>query len=381
MKKTALTVIAAVVLAACTNAPKTLSGLDPKDFESEYNGKATALYTLTNGTMEVCITNFGGRIVSIMTPDKNGELKDVVLGFDNVSDYFPENHSSDFGASIGRYANRIKDGKITVEGVEYQLPQNNFGHCLHGGPTGWQYQVYEAVEADARHLKLKIESPDGDNGFPGNVVAYTTYTLTDDNKIDIQYEATTDKATVINMTNHSYFNLSGDPENHSITEDYLCIDASAYTPVDDTFMTYGTIVPVACTPMDFTVPKFIGAEIDNYDFDQLKNGNGYDHNWCLNTGCNIELPAATLFCPESGISLVVYTDEPGIQIYSGNFLDGTAVGKKGVAYNFRHAICLETQHYPDSPNKAHWPSVVLKPGETYTSHCIFAFPTPSSEAE
>lgn len=373
MKKYLVIMAAAFALVACKSEKITKSGLDPKNFENEYNGKKTALYTLTNGTMEVCVTNFGGRIVSVMAPDKDGVLQDVVLGFDNVADYFPENHKTDFGASIGRYANRIKDGKITVDGVEYQLPQNNYGHCLHGGTTGWQYQVYEAVEADSKHVKLKIESPDGDNNFPGNVVAYTTYTLTDDNKIDIQYEATTDAATVINMTNHSYFNLSGKPAEHSICDDLLWINASGYTPVDDTFMTYGTIVPVAGTPMDFTMPKFIGAEIDNYDFDQLKNGNGYDHNWCLNTACDIEQVAATLFCPESGISLDVYTDEPGIQVYAGNFLDSTCVGKKGVTYAFRHAICLETQHYPDSPNKPQWPSVVLRPGETYTSHCIFAF--------
>lgn len=371
--------LAAAALVACTGKQGlTLSGLDPKDFESTYNGKPTGLYTLSNGTMEVCVTNFGGRIVSVMVPDKDGVMRDVVLGFDNVKSYFPENNSSDFGASIGRYANRIKDGIIIVDGVEYQLPQNNFGHCLHGGPTGWQYQVYDVVEADSTHIKLMIQSPDGDNNFPGNVTAYTTYTLTEDNSIDISYEATTDAPTVINMTNHSYFNLSGDPENHSICEDLLYINASAYTPVDDTFMTYGTIVPVAGTAMDFTMPKFIGAEIDNYEFDQLKNGNGYDHNWCLDTNCNISVLAANLFCPATGISLNVYTDEPGIQVYTGNFLDGTCKGKKGVDYTFRKAICLETQHYPDSPNKPQWPSVVLKPGEVYTSHCIFNFPTPEN---
>jgi len=186
--------------------------LNPADFVSEYNGAKTGLYTLTNENgMEVCITNFGGRIVSVMVPDRDGNFKDVVLGFDKVSDYFPENNASDFGASIGRYANRINQGKITIDGTEYQLPQNNFGHCLHGGPTGWQYQVYDVVESDASHLKLQRVSPDGDNNFPGKVTANVTFTLTADNKIDIKYDAVTDAPTVINLTNHSYFNLDWRP--------------------------------------------------------------------------------------------------------------------------------------------------------------------------
>lgn len=376
MKKL-FTILGLAAVVACTGTKEeiTLSGLDPKAFQAEYDGQKTALYTLTNGNMEVCITNFGGRIVSIMVPDKNGELKDVVLGFDNVQDYFPQNNLTDFGASIGRYANRINQGRICIDGTEYQLPQNNFGHCLHGGPNGWQYQVYECVEADCSHVKLMRVSPDGDENFPGKVVAYTTYTLTQDNKIDIRYEATTDAPTVINMTNHSYFNLSGNPAEHSICDDILYINASNYTPVDDTFMTSGEILPVDGTPMDFRMPHFIGAEIDNFDFVQLKNGNGFDHNWCLDSNCDDSILAASVFCPESGITLEVYTDEPGIQVYTGNFLDGSACGKKGVNYAFRTGICLETQHYPDSPNKAHWPSVVLRPGETYTSHCVFAFPS------
>jgi len=375
MKKTLLTICAAaLVLASC--APKqalTVSGLNPKDFEGEYNGAKTALYTLSNESgMEVCITNFGGRIVSIAVPDKEGQMKDVVLGFDKVSDYFPENNASDFGAAIGRYANRIKDGQITIDGETIQLPQNNFGHCLHGGPTGWQYQVYEVVEADAKHLKLLRVSPDGDNNFPGEVKAYVTYTLTDDNKIDIAYEATTDKATVINMTNHSYFNLSGDPANHKITEDVLYINGANFTPVDSTYMTSGEIFPVAGTPFDFTTAHAIGDQIAA-DCQQVRNGNGYDHNWVLDNGCDVNVVACELYCPATGICLQVYTDEPGVQVYTGNFLDGTVTGKKGVVYQQRTGICLETQHYPDSPNKPQWPSVVLRPGETYHSHCVFAF--------
>ena len=374
MKKLFLFATAALLAACAPKAALTQSGLNPKDFESEYNGAPTALYTLTNEAgMEVCVTNFGGRIVSIMVPDKDGNKKDVVLGFDKVADYFPENNQTDFGAAIGRYANRINQGRFTLDGVEYRLPQNNFGHCLHGGPTGWQYQVYTVLESDTSHIKLLRESPDGDNGFPGNVKACVTYTLTPDNALDIAYEAVTDKPTIVNMTNHAYFNLSGDPGNHSIEEDILQINASHFTPVDSTFMTTGEIRYVDNFPVNFREPKAIGRDIHHPTCKQLKNGHGYDHNWVLDTEGDIAKPAATLWCPETGIELTVYTDEPGIQVYTGNFLDGSVVGKKGIAYPFRSAVCLETQHYPDSPNKPDWPSVVLRPGETYTSHCIYAF--------
>ena len=373
MKKLLILLGAAALLAACSQQKNlTVSGLNPKDFKATYNGQPTALYTMTNAKgMEVCVTNFGGRIVSIMVPDKDGKMQDVVLGFDKVSDYFPENNQTDFGAAIGRYANRINQGKFTLDGVEYQLPQNNFGHCLHGGPTGWQYQVYECVEADAQHVKLLRVSPDGDNNFPGEVKAYVTYTLTDSNKLEIAYEATTTAPTVINMTNHSYFNLSGDPE-RSIVNDILCVNSDSYTPVDSTYMTTGEILPVKNTPFDFTTPTVIFSFIDS-NHEQIKNGNGYDHNWVLKTKGDITKLAALLYSPASGITMMVYTDEPGIQVYSGNFLDGTVTGKKGITYQQRSGICLETQKYPDTPNKPEWPSAVLRPGETYHSHTIFAF--------
>jgi aldose 1-epimerase len=367
----------ALVLTACGTQQKeptlTLSGLDVNNFKSEYNGKKTDLYVLKNANgMEVCVTNFGGRIVSIMVPDRNGEFKDVVLGFDSIADYFPENNLSDFGASIGRYANRIQKGIIVIDGDSIQLPQNNFGHCLHGGPTGWQYQVYDAQQANDSTIVLTMVSPDGDNNFPGTVTAHVTYTLTSQNAIDIAYDATTDKKTVINMTNHSYFNLNGNPD-EPITNNLLILNADNYTPVDSTYMTTGEILPVEGTPMDFTKGKIVGQEINNFDFEQLKNGNGYDHNWVLNTAGDDSQPAARLFSPNTGITLTVYTDEPGIQVYSGNFLDGTLTGKGGKVYQQRTGICLETQHYPDSPNKPEWPSVILEPGQTYHSHCVFAF--------
>ena len=285
--------LAALMMSSCNSKPATaptLSGLNPADFRTEVNSRPVDLYTLKNKAgMEVCITNFGARIVSVMAPDKNGELKDVVLGFDNINDY--KIVPSDFGAAIGRYANRIDQGRFVLDGETIQLPQNNFGHSLHGGPQGWQYQVFEAGPIHGTSIAMTRFSPDGDANYPGNVKATVTYTLTEDNAIEIRYEATTDRKTIINMTNHSYFNLSGDAT-QPITNDILYINADNFTPVDSTYMTTGEILPVADTPMDFTTPKAIGAEIDNFGYEQLKNGNGYDHNWVLNTGGDVKQLAA-----------------------------------------------------------------------------------------
>ena len=357
---------------ACTPQQEALtqSGLNPKNFQAEVNGKQTQLYTLTNANgMEVCITNFGGRIVSIMVPDKNGEMKDVVLGFDSIADYI--NVPSDFGAAIGRYANRINQGKLVLDGDTIQLPQNNYGHCLHGGPTGWQYQVYAGQQVNDSTLQLTMQSPDGDNNFPGNVTAHVTYTLKGDNSIDIKYDATTDKKTVINMTNHSYFNLSGNPQN-TITDNILYVNADSITPGDSTFMTTGEMLALEGNSMNFKNAKSINEGIDMTN-EQVKFGMGIDHNYVLNTKGNMEEVAARVVCPSTGITLEVYTDEPGIQVYTGNFLDGTVTGKKGIVYQQRVGLCLESQHYPDSPNKPQWPSVILEPGQTYQSHCIFKF--------
>jgi aldose 1-epimerase len=306
-----------------------------------------------------------------MVPDKTGKMIDVVLGFDSIADYI--NVPSDFGATIGRYANRINQGKITIDGKTIQLPQNNFGHCLHGGPQGWQYQVFKNVnQIDEKTIEMTRFSPDGDMNFPGNVEAKVTFTLTDDNAIKIDFNATSDQKTVINMCNHSYFNLAGDPS-QPITADELYVNADNFTPVDSTFMTTGEIATVKDTPMDFTAPKLVGKEIDNFENIQLKNGNGYDHNWVLNTNGDVSQLAAKVVSPASGVTLEVYTNEPGIQVYTGNFLDGTVTGKKGIVYNQRTGICLETQHYPDSPNKPEWPSVILEPGKVYQSTCIYKF--------
>lgn len=377
MKKTLiLSMLSVFLLVACMGGKQensvelTESGLNPQKFVTDVDGKKTGLYILRNkNNMEVCVTNFGGRIVLIMAPDRNGTMRDVVLGFDSIQDYIK--YPSDYGASIGRYANRIAHGRFSLDGVTYQLPQNNYGHCLHGGPKGFQYVVYDVAHVDSSEIKLCYHAKDMEQGFPGNLDCSVTMKLTDDNSIDIRYEAQTDKSTIVNMTNHSYFNLDGDP-NRNNSEYLLMVNASNYTPVDSTFMTTGEILPVEGTPMDFRQPTVLGEQLSK-DSEQLKNGHGIDHNWVLDTKGDINQVCASLESLYSGIKLEVYTDEPGIQVYTGNFLDGTQTGKKHITYNFRASVCLETQKYPDTPNKPQWPSCVLRPGEKYMSHTIFKF--------
>lgn len=360
-------------LCACTAPPekgKTLSGLSPRDFRTVVDGKQTDLFVLKNRNgMEVCITNYGGRIVSVMVPDRNGVWRDVVLGFDSISDYL--SYGTNFGATIGRYGNRLARGRITIEGVDYQLPCNNHGHCLHGGPQGFDTRVFELCHRNDTTLRLAYFSRDGEAGFPGNLACTVTFTLTAADAIDIHYTAETDRTTVVNLTNHSYFNLDGDPSGNNYTH-LLTIDADAYTPVDSTLMTTGEVLSVAGTPMDFRRPTAIGARIDEA-FDQLRYGHGYDHNWVLNTSCDLSRPCATLESPRTGIVLDVYTSEPGLQFYAGNFLDGSVRGKRGIVYPRRASVCLETQKYPDAPHKPDWPSAYLRPGEQYDSRCIYKF--------
>ena len=321
--------------------------------------------------------NMHGRRVREMVPDRNGKMQDVVLGYDNIAQYADREHfGSDFGAAIGRYANRINQGRRTIDGKTIQLPQNNYGHCLHGGPTGWQYKVYDRRQLNDSTLQMCIFSPDGDNGFPGNVNATVTYTLTSDNSIDIRYEATSSKKTFINMTNHSYFNLNGNPS-HDGENQMLYINADRYTPADTTYMTTGEELSVAGTPMDFRRLTPLSRDINNKLFDMTRNAGGFDHNWCLNTWRkgkgNDKLIAAALYSPATGIRMDVYTNEPGIQVYTGNFLDASFTAKHGYRYPRHSAVCLETQHYPDSPNKPQWPSALLEPGKKYTSHCRYHF--------
>lgn len=375
----------ALVFCACSGSQEaanlTVSGLNPEKFDTVINEKPVKLYTLVNENgVEACITNFGARIVSLMVPDRDGKLTDVVLGYDNIAQYADaENFGSDFGASIGRYANRIKNGQFCIGDSTIQLPQNNFGHCLHGGPTGWQYQIFDAEQIDSTTLKLTLVSPDGDNNFPGEVKATVTYTLTSDNAIDIKMEAETDQPTIVNMTNHSYFNLNGDPTQPAM-DMVLYINADKFTPADSTFMPTGEIYEVAGTPMDFRTAHAIQDSL-RMDFEQVKFGNGFDHNWILNTykdgkGDDTQV-AASLYSPKTGILLEAFTNEPGMQVYTGNFqgIDGEQdkVRKGGVKYPQRPSVCLESQKYPNSPNHPEWPSPFLNPGEKYYSHLVFKF--------
>ena len=371
----------ALTFAACAGgkdaAQLTASGLDAAMFDTVINEKPVKLFTLTNANgVEACVTNFGGRVVSLMVPDRDGKLTDVVLGYDNIQQYADAaNFGSDFGASIGRYANRIKNGQITVGDSTIQLPQNNFGHCLHGGPTGWQYQVYDAEQVDAQTLKLTLVSPDGDNNFPGTVTATVTYTLTADNALDIKMEAETDAPTVVNMTNHSYFNLNGDPTQPAMDME-LYINADKFTPADSTFMPTGEVRDVTGTPMDFRTAHAIQDSL-RMDDEQVKFGNGFDHNWILNTQGDDTQVCASLYSPKTGILLEAFTNEPGMQVYTGNFqgIDGEQdkVRKGGMKYPQRPSVCLESQKYPNSPNVAEWPSPYLNPGEKYYSHLVFKF--------
>ncbi len=361
------------------NTQLTESGLNPAAFDTTINNKPVKLFTLKNKSgMEVCITNFGGRVVSLTVPDKDGKPTDVVLGYDNIRQYADSvNSPSDYGSTVGRYANRIDKGHLHVNGKDYQLPQNNFGHCLHGGPSGWMYQVYDAEQPNDTTLVMRLMSPDGDNNFPGTVKTTATYKVLSNNTLDITFEATTDKETVVNMTNHSYFNLNGDPSKEG-TNMVLYVNADNFTPADDTYMTTGEIKPVEGTPMDFRKPHAISETINDTTYQQIKNATGYDHNWCLNTKGDKSKAAVKLYDPRSGIVLQVYTNEPGIQVYTGNFQDGSCTGKKGIVYNKQCAVCLETQKYPDSPNKYQmegWEdsNCWLNPGETYESYCKFAF--------
>lgn len=373
MKHIALTFATALALVGCQSSKEnatTKSGLDPEKFITTVDGKNVALYTLVNKNgIEACITNYGGRVVSLMVPDKEGNFKDVVLGHDSITDYI--NIDGNFGALIGRYGNRINQGRFSINGIEYQLPQNNYGHCLHGGPKGFHHSVWDAEQLNDSTLSLTLQSPDGEDGFPGNINVTVVYTVTSDNGLNIDYTATTDAPTILNLTNHSYFNLSGDPSKDMLDQ-ILWFDADGFTPIDSTFMTSGEILPVAGTPFDFTTPKALGADIENED-EQLANGLGYDHNMVLREGRDITAAAVSVYAPTSGIKMEIFTCEPGIQFYAGNFLDGTVKGKNGIAYPRRSAVCLESQHFPDSPNKPQWASVVVRPGETYKSYCKYKF--------
>ena len=342
-------------------------------FGQTADGKGIDLITLRNQrSVEIRLMTYGGIILSIKTPDRTGAVDDITLGYDTAAGYFK--NSTYFGVIVGRYANRIAKARFTLDGKAYTLPANNGVNSLHGGTVGWDQKVWHAEpfqNASGVGVVLTLTSPDGDQGYPGEVKAKVTYTLTDDSRLIVDYDATSNAPTVINMTQHTYFNLAGSKATDILGQE-LMINADRYTPVDDTLIPTGELAPVAGTPFDFRTSTKIGARIDQ-DNEQLKRGKGYDHNWVLSrTGDGLSL-AAIAKDPVTGRTVEVSTTEPGIQFYSGNFLDGTNVGKGGKVYVHRGGFCLETQHFPDSPNQPSFPSTVLRPGGHYTSETVFKF--------
>jgi len=356
----------------CQNKEMSGMKIEKKDFGKTKDGVSADLYSLTNANgMEVDITNYGGIITSIIVPDKDGNMGDVALGFDNLDDYMKK--SPYFGCIVGRYGNRIAKGKFTLNGKTYTLAVNDGPNHLHGGIVGFDKVIWDAKEVrggDYVGLKLSYLSKDGEEGYPGNLSVTVTYLLTNDNEIKIQYEATTDQPTVCNLTNHTYFNLA-DGGASSILDHELMIDADSITAIDETSIPT-QLMPVAGTPFDFRKPKKIGLDINNDD-PQIKNGQGYDHNFVLNGKSGTLRLAARAVDPSTGRVLEVLTEEPGIQLYTGNFLDGSITGKEGKVYKYRNGFCLETQHYPDSPNQPDFPSTVLNPGEKYQTTTIYKF--------
>lgn len=357
--------------AADSSSVHTASAPDSAAFKTVIDGKQVGLFTLKNkNNVTVAITNYGGRLVSLLVPDSKGKLTDVILGYDSVKTYQKPKEPF-FGAIIGRYGNRIAKGKFNIDDKAYQLDINDGVNTLHGGFKGFYSRVFTPKQISVTELELTYKSPDGEGGYPGALSVKVTYTLGDDNSLKISYSANTDKATIVNLTNHAYFNLNG-AGSKTITDNLLKINADYFTPVDTTLIPTGKLQPVKSTPFDFTQFKAIGADIDKAD-DQLKNGKGYDHNFVLNKA-DINTPIATVKSPGTGIVMDVYTDQPGLQFYSGNFLTGsTKDGKQGAAYGYRSALCLETQHFPDSPNQPAFPSTLLKPNQSYQTTTIYKF--------
>ncbi|MFM7401006.1 MAG: aldose epimerase family protein [Bacteroidota bacterium] len=369
-----LTIVAfagALMCVSCTSSPK--ADIEKSVFGKLPDGQTADLYTLRNEKgMTVKITNFGGIIVSWTAPDKNGHYDDITLGCDSLSGYLKG--TPYFGALIGRYGNRIAKGKFSLDDTEYTLATNNIGNHLHGGIRGFDKVLWTATPVNGREpaLKLRYASPDGEEGYPGNLQVEVVYTLRKDNSLQIDYTATTDKKTVCNLTNHAYFNLAGAGKGDILGHE-LMLNADRFLPVDSTLIPTGELRPVTGTVFDFSQPVAIGARINEKTDAQIVAGGGYDHCWVLKDGDKGLKLAAVLSEPVSGRKMEVYTTEPAIQFYSGNFLDGTVTGKGGIPYAHRTGLCLETEHYPDSPNKPEFPTTVLNPGETLKSTTVYKF--------
>jgi len=348
--------------------------IEVKTFGTMPDGTDVRLYALKNANgLTAEVITYGAIVVSLDVPDKDGAMDDIVLGYDNLEDYLKE--TPYFGAIVGRYGNRIAKGKFTLDGQTYTLATNNDENHLHGGIKGFDKVVWDDMpvwRTDAVGVRLSYLSKDGEEGYPGNLMSTVTYLLTNDNELKIEYEATTDKATPVNLTHHGYWNLTG--AKRDILDHVLMLNASKYTPVDAGLIPTGELAPVEGTPMDFREPTAIGARIDA-DFRQLEFGGGYDHNWVLDKGGKDMTLAARLSEPTTGRVMEVWTLEPGVQFYSGNFLDGTLTGKDSVVYKHRYGLCLETQHFPDSPNKPEFPSTTLRPGNKYETTTVYKFST------
>ncbi|MFS4447799.1 aldose epimerase family protein [Maribacter sp. 2307UL18-2] len=347
--------------------------IDPESFIGLIEEDSVRFYTLRNANgIEVTFTNYGQRLLSLHTPDKNGEFEDVVLGYATLTE-FVENRNY-YGAIIGRYGNRIGKGTFSIDGTAYDLVKNNGENHLHGGTKGFESVVWKVDDHSSNTITFSRVSPDMEEGYPGNLNVQVQYILDDSNALKINYKATSDKATVVNLTNHSFFNLKGEG-NGDIMDHVVTINADTYTPVDDGLIPTGAIETVENTPFDFRSPKTIGRDIDA-DFEQLKIGRGYDHNYVVNempqNGEGLKL-AAMVLEPNSGRTMEVYTSEPGVQFYTGNFMNGSDIGKTGKPYPFRGSFCFETQHYPDSPNKPEFPSTLLNPGEVYETTTVYKF--------
>lgn len=367
---------ALICIASCNNQQSSNVLTEPyqKDFNMTLDGLNIQIYRLTNQNgLSADITNYGGKVVRLLVPDRNGKLEDIVQGFDHIEGYLNAKEPY-FGALIGRYGNRIAKGKFSLGGKEYTLATNNGTNHLHGGKKGFHTVVWDAKQTDKQTLELSYLSPDGEEGYPGNLHVKVVYQLTDDNDLLITYSATTDAPTVVNLTHHSFFNLSGNLSK-SINKHQLTIYADSYTPVDEGLIPTGEIASVEGTPFDFRQSKMIGKDLEAYH-DQLSFGRGYDHNFVLSgqqTDGNSMKLAATVLEPVSGRIMEVWTTEPGLQFYGGNFLNGQDTGKGGIVYPFRSAFCLETQHFPDSPNQAHFPSTVLLPDQVLNSQTRYHF--------
>ena len=379
MKKILCTLAAATLLVGCGgNAQKAeqsaLNLMKAEDFAATIDGKQVGLYTLTNGTITMQVTNFGGRVVSLWTPDRDGNMEDIVLGYDKLDRYVNNTGERFLGAPVGRVANRINKGEFELDGVKYNVPQNSNGHALHGGNKGIDMVVWDVEYVADNAITLVLHSKDGEDGFPGNLDITMTYTLTPENEFEVTYHAKTDKTTVVNLSHHSFFNLKGEG-NGTIEDHILTIKADKITPTDAGLIPTGELLAVDGTPFDFREPHAIGERIGADDV-QLKNGGGYDMNWVLSREDNGQVETvATLYEPQSGRAMDVATDQVAIQFYSGNFFDGKYTGKYGRPINYRESVALETQKHPDAINHPEFPSIVLNPDEVYTHVCVYKFYT------